>query len=364
MKSNIFIPEKINVGYQKRNETYTGELAYIIYWDETGKLRKETSWQSWRDDKIEPKEFENIPTSGFVLNKKSGGYSTGWNYRQTYVRVYDPRGFEFEIDVPNLLYILENTSSIKGKGLEGDFVYGWDGKNLVLIPCESPDYKELTEYNEKVQNAKKFKLKDMIVGATYLTKQNEEWIYMGRFDSWYFNYNDSEVKNKGKKYFFYKNDKYDGFETIKSLTNKIIDCIDENCVTNYAELMDKLECRVYYSPVDKSQDKKVFYDEDRLKNFFESRWWGRKFLFTHNDSNMDISVDFKYDSELDDVYQEHYSGAFYSHRREIIRNSFGTLTEFIEKYKPYYIKRYLKNGKFYKEVHKQWQTQMIKKLLN
>ena len=48
MNTNIFIPTKINVGFQERKDTYTGKLAYVIYFDEKGKLRKETSWQGWR----------------------------------------------------------------------------------------------------------------------------------------------------------------------------------------------------------------------------------------------------------------------------------------------------------------------------
>src|SRR5699024_10256818 len=106
------------------------------------------------------------------------------NHRQTYVRVYDPRGFEFEITVQNLLYILENATSTKGKGLEGDFIYGWDGKDLVLIPCEAPDYKELVEYNKKIHDRVKLKGKDMILGATYLNKNNVKLVYLGRFDEW------------------------------------------------------------------------------------------------------------------------------------------------------------------------------------
>lgn len=43
MNTNIFIPTKINVGFQERKDTYTGKLAYVIYFDEKGKLRKETS---------------------------------------------------------------------------------------------------------------------------------------------------------------------------------------------------------------------------------------------------------------------------------------------------------------------------------
>ena len=77
MKSNIFIPKTINVGYQNRSGTYTGKLAYVIYYDEKGKLRKEASWNSWRDKKIPNEEFDNVPTTGFVLNKKVYHILTG-----------------------------------------------------------------------------------------------------------------------------------------------------------------------------------------------------------------------------------------------------------------------------------------------
>lgn len=70
MRSCIFIPKTINVGYQNRSGTYTGKLAYVIYYDEKGKLRKETSWNGWRDKNIPNNEYDNIPTEGFVLNKK------------------------------------------------------------------------------------------------------------------------------------------------------------------------------------------------------------------------------------------------------------------------------------------------------
>ena len=139
---SIFIPNKINVGYQNREGTYTGKLAYVIYYDERGKLRKETSWQNWRDENIPNNIYENVPTEGFVLNKKVGGYKSDWNFRQTYSRIYDPRGFEFEITMENLLWILECCSSIKGKGLEGEFVYGFAGKDLILVPVDSPDYQK------------------------------------------------------------------------------------------------------------------------------------------------------------------------------------------------------------------------------
>lgn len=204
MKSNIFIPKTINVGFQNRSDTYTGKLGYVIYYDEKGKLRKEASWNSWRDENIPNEEFENVPMSGFVLNRRAGGVeeSWGWNTRKTYCRVYDPRNFEFEITIENLLFILQNCSMIKGKGIEGELVYGWDGKDLVLLPVESPDYKEISEYNSIVHNNESIKAKDLIVGATYLDKDNKEYVYMGKFDYYSYGYQwtSSGKNHTSKKY--------------------------------------------------------------------------------------------------------------------------------------------------------------------
>mgnify|MGYP003293415702 CR=1 FL=1 len=41
MATNIFIPKKIKVGFQTREDTYTKKLAYVIYYDTQGKLRKD-----------------------------------------------------------------------------------------------------------------------------------------------------------------------------------------------------------------------------------------------------------------------------------------------------------------------------------
>lgn len=304
MKSSIFIPKVINVGYQKRSDTYTQKLAYVIYYDESGKLRKETSWQSWRNKDIPNNEFDNVPTEGFVLNKKVGDYSSGWNHRQSYIRVYDPRNFEFEITVENLLYILENTSSIKGKGLEGEFVYGWDGKDLILIPIASPDYKEIQEYNSIIHNKETIKAKDLIIGATYLDKNNTEYIYMGKYDTYesvYIHNKEeknnmrdsderwkSEIKNVGKRLWFASKTKYSWesegegkyyFYQFKTISKKFIKCKDSNCHEEYAELFDKMENNSNYSPVDDSKDKyeSVSFD-DFKEEAINDYCWAKRFV--------------------------------------------------------------------------------------
>jgi len=312
MKSNIIIPKKIKVGFNPRNDTYTGMLGYVIYHD--GKIwRKEPSWENWRtkymdpveyeekrkktyDDSIKqqteyfhsikdnpndwqrnyvelglegylkkyvaesyekytpnlgnisnekgiiPVEYPNEPLDGFVLNRKAGGTSSGWNHRQTYCRVYDPRGFEFEITIPNLLYILENANSTVGKGLEGKFIYGWSGKDLVLIPENAPEYKDMIRFTE-LQDKKVLK-KDLIPGKIYITDKNTRVVYLENE----YSYSYSGLRSTTKQLWFgylstYNDEKYTTtypIKTIKECTGEI----DEG----YAEYLEVLSKDTHHTP--------------------------------------------------------------------------------------------------------------------
>jgi hypothetical protein len=242
MQNTLFIPEKIKVGYQNRKDTYSGKLAYVVYYDKKNVLRKETSWESWRDKKIEANDFENEPTEGFVLNKKAGGGSYGWHARNSWIRVYDPRGFEFEISVSNLMFILENNDCFKGKGLEGKFVYSWCGADLVLLPANSPDYKASTEFTDlKTKNIKK---KDLKVGFSYKTKKTENCVYLGEMNKNRLGYE----KTFGKVFVFLNTDtkKYLYFKDV----SKIAVCCSDAPIDNYQELIsDYMNSKNYKKPV-------------------------------------------------------------------------------------------------------------------
>lgn len=281
-KTNLYIPKKCKVGLQKREGTYTGKLGYVIYHD--GKVwRKQASWEGWRhkegqktsegyydeNDKwqrrdveitgVEPIEFENVPTEGFVLNKKAGGYSSGWNHRQTYCRVYDPRGFEFEITIPNLLYILQECSAYKGKGLEGEFVYAWEGKDLVLLPVSSPDFKECMAFTDL--QSKKIGKKDLVEGCTYLTSRMEKLIYLGAHvvcEDVYYAKTDIEAEDSGerssrgkferKHVFRHEGDRasYEFLTSFSRLKAKVSDDIDPK----FADYIDELQKSENYSEPD------------------------------------------------------------------------------------------------------------------
>jgi len=207
MNTQLFVPKKIKVGYQKRTDTYSGKLAYIIYYDNKNVLRKETSWQSWRDKNIPDEEYDNVPTSGFVLHKDIKRYN--WSHfssKRTMIRVFDPRGVEFEITTDNLIGILMNTDCSK-RGLTGEFVYAWSGPELVLLPVDTEEYKKATEFTE-LQSGK-IGVKNLVPGCVYRTKKQTDYIYVGRYNYYenncpYYASETETVKETVKKVFVFK----------------------------------------------------------------------------------------------------------------------------------------------------------------
>lgn len=177
----MIVPSKIKVGFQKRSDTYTGKLGYVIYYDNKNKLRKETSFNKWINKDIETVEFDNVPVEGFVINKGNTGRSWSDFERNPFVRIYDPRGFEFEINLGNLILILQYCDCHKGKGISGELAYGWDGTQLYLLPKTSPEYKE--GYKTFSAERKNIKVKDLAVGTVLGAKSarnKKVYTYLGR----------------------------------------------------------------------------------------------------------------------------------------------------------------------------------------
>lgn len=258
MNNNLFLPKKIKVGYQRRDSTYTKKLAYITYYDNEGTLRKEKSWESWRDPKIKADEFENEPTEGFVLNKRVGGKGGGWDARQAYIRVYDPRGFEFEITLENLLFILEHNSCIRGKGLEGEYIYVWNHTELFLMPTNADIYKDIVEYNKKLVNAVEIKAKDLQIGFTYLSKKNEKYVFLEKHEKLGY-----DNQSEGQYYWFAKlyNDGISfRIEEFKNVKNKFIEIFSETTPCNFTEMDNDLKSAFGYKP------RKLDFTWEEIKN--------------------------------------------------------------------------------------------------
>jgi hypothetical protein len=239
MARKLFIPKKCRVGFQHREGTFTGKLAYVIYYDSLGKIRKETSWKGWchlpgtskkiwdRDagehrevEGIDPFDFPNDPTSGFVINKGIRRFS--WSHfgsGRSMCRIYDPRGIEFEITIENLAGLLMHTDCLR-REIQGELVYAWCGGDLMLLPCNSEEYQKAKSYTEL--QAKKVGARELKEGATYVTKGEDHLVYLGRH-MWY------EIKDKhgetnrreGKKLHIFCDMEGKRFRPIKSVPSTI-----------------------------------------------------------------------------------------------------------------------------------------------
>lgn len=236
MQDQLFIPAKIKAGFRERDDTYTKKLAYVIYWDSKGVLRKEKSWNSWRDIKIDPVDLDNTPHSGFVLNKSVKRDSSWFGNGRNMIRIYDDRGIEFEITTGNLLFILMTTNCHK-RGLEGEFVYAWYGTELVLLPVNCEEYKNSTEFTSLQGST--IKAKSLIPGAVYENKKQEKYTYLGKFDWYEFVYSaegNNQVRKKSKRFVFADEEQHIvGLRDIKSFSR----CVTETPVMEFATLMEK-----------------------------------------------------------------------------------------------------------------------------
>lgn len=236
MRSNLYIPKKIKVGFQKRSDTFTGKLGFVTYVDDKGQLRQEKSWEGWRDKKIEAVEFDNEPRSNFVFNKdvnRSGHWSD-----VTKVRIYDTRDFEFEIDVSNMMYILMH-SDISKRDIAEDCVFAWSGKNLILLPVNSEEYRN-SVVNTRKQDAV-FSLKTLVLGHTYSTKNQGDAVYLGHHEWSGFNYSgNAKVRQSlGKKHIFYMIKGYgDKFVILES--KDLAEEVSSEVHQNYANWIEAL----------------------------------------------------------------------------------------------------------------------------
>jgi hypothetical protein len=264
--TKMIVPKTISVGYQSRKDTYTGKLAYVIYTDDKGVLRKEKSWNSWRTKNLGRDDFNNEPTSGFVLNKGVGGarMSYGWNARNEYIRVYDPRNFEFEISVHNLLFILQECSAIKGKGLEGEFVYAWDGTTLVLLPVGCKEYDECLAHTKR--QTIKFDKKDIKEGYSYLMKDGTEVLYLGRHQYNHYSPYSSKYNPAGLKHVFQRLGKLEQYNPLyfpETGFKKIAEVTSSGPLSNFANAYEKFKKSNYCGDIKKFRLKKETFVTDK-----------------------------------------------------------------------------------------------------
>jgi len=241
MKTNLYIPKRLCVGFNERKDTFTGKLAYIIYWDDKNVLRKADSFNSWRKKDIPVFEMNNMPTKGFILNKDIRRDNYHFGSGRSVIRVYHPEGFEFEISCSNLIGIIANTNNSKGEILE-ECVFAWSGKDLILLPVDSVEYQESLKFTEKQAN--KLSLKDLKKGCIYASKKDDDQLVyidyimfnksMLAFKAYLYMESFNQLEKNKKQHVFYNLNKK-CFVVLAA--NHLSHCTSEIVVDNYHKLL-------------------------------------------------------------------------------------------------------------------------------
>lgn len=241
--ATIYIPKKLMVGFQNRSDTFTGKLAYVTYYDEKNKLRKETSWRGWCKEELGTLEVDNEPMNGFIFNKGIQRSREWFGSGRSVFRVYAPHNFEFEINSDNLINLLMHSDVSKREILD-QCVFAWAGTELILLPTSSVEYQEAVQHSARQEL--KVSAKELVKGVQYYKKKTKTIVtYIGFFDWWEFGHNQKSWRNRpkddryaqrlqGKKHIFKEDGRFVTYGAAVLSTP-----VSNEPVENYAELVDE-----------------------------------------------------------------------------------------------------------------------------
>jgi hypothetical protein len=178
----IKIPEQVYVGFQGRRTQDEVPLGFMTPYndDEAGQKRRDTV-DNWARGYGSTKTFnsvilDNKPMIGFKIGRairRSGG----WNGSgASYVRIEDPRGFELEITIENLVMCM-NENLLDDGEIIAECVWGRDGNRNILLPTNSEPYKNSVVLRTKV--AAVIPLKEVTIGDEVELVTGERGIYLG-----------------------------------------------------------------------------------------------------------------------------------------------------------------------------------------
>jgi hypothetical protein len=241
------LPDKFYCGF-KNHTNDDVPLGFMTPWgsDKAFEKRKNTVDNWSRSKSINPVTFDNIPVMGFKLGRAIK--RSGWNGGNTVVRVEDPRGFEVEISVGNLLKIMVNNIVENGE-IMAECIWGRDGNNNILLATNSEPYIQAVENTER--SKRKISVKDVKPGMRVRLQNGTEGVWLGNYFGFTMQYK-SAVYNQNSGYCLRQDDKkrgflivnksygdfeYDGVEILTTV--KISDIIDD------ANVMTEVEAEQY-----------------------------------------------------------------------------------------------------------------------
>ena len=192
---SLKIYSQLYVGIREAKDNNEIPLAFATPYEDNaaGKKRQATvdTWASpesrvltedrgWVYTRGEPKTriIDNTPRTGFritdsVKRTYFGGGNVVW-------RVFDPDGWEVEIQSNNLMAIIQTVDIGKGGEIGGKCVWGRDGAHNILLPEISQEYQDAVKAAESVKKPAKLSMKDRVIGRTYRLLNGAFGQYLGK----------------------------------------------------------------------------------------------------------------------------------------------------------------------------------------
>ncbi len=184
MLSTIKIPEKVYVGFQGRRSEDEVPLGFMTPYttDAAGDKRRDTvdKWAKCRyhnnEKTFNSVTLDNKPMIGFKVGR-SIRRSGGWNGSgASYVRVEDPRGFELEIMIENLVMCMGDNLFDNGEIVQ-ECVWGRDGNRNILLPTNSEPFNDSVQTKAKLDTVVSLRL--VKPGDEIALVTGETGIYLG-----------------------------------------------------------------------------------------------------------------------------------------------------------------------------------------
>lgn len=178
--SKIKIPTQVYVGFQGRRSEDEVPLGFMTPYDTTqAGLKRQATVDSWADCGDE-KTFnsvvlDNVPMIGFKLGRAIRRQRE-WGGNSTYVRIEDPRGFELEITIENMVMMMSHNIIEDGEIMQ-ECVWGREGTKNILLPINSEPYMDSLDTTRRL--ASKLSLKDVKAGDKIRLVTGEVGYYYG-----------------------------------------------------------------------------------------------------------------------------------------------------------------------------------------
>jgi len=149
-----------------------GKQGFIV--PETSNKQSVDAWSDGRN-----MTFKNEAVSGFKIvdcTERCGSYYSN----NTVIDIEDPRGFQLQISVGNLIALMEDYDIKQGE-IMGSCLWARDKNQIYLVSTQSELYKK-TLQTTVVRNSAKGKIKDLSVGDVVLIGKDEtKYIYIGTY---------------------------------------------------------------------------------------------------------------------------------------------------------------------------------------